>query len=56
MDDRHVDTARWRRMTQRARDLSRHAQRFVYDRPLQAIALTIGVGFVVGKILSGRDH
>jgi ElaB/YqjD/DUF883 family membrane-anchored ribosome-binding protein len=30
------------------------ARRFVQDRPLQAIALTIGLGFVLGKIL-GRD-
>jgi len=28
----------------------------VHDRPLQAIALTIGVGFVVGKILVGREN
>ena len=31
-----------------------HARRFVQDRPLQAIALTIGLGFVLGKLL-GRD-
>src|SRR5262249_61219992 len=55
-DDRYVGTPRWNRMTDRAWDLSRLAQRFVHDRPLQAIALTIGVGFVVGKILSGREH
>jgi ElaB/YqjD/DUF883 family membrane-anchored ribosome-binding protein len=30
------------------------ARRFVQDRPLQAIALTIGLGFVLGKIF-GRD-
>ena len=30
------------------------ARRFVQDRPLQAIALTIGLGFVLGKII-GRD-
>jgi len=30
------------------------ARRFVQERPLQAIALTIGLGFVLGKIL-GRD-
>ena len=30
------------------------ARRFVQDRPLQAIALTIGLGFVLGKLL-GRD-
>ena len=31
-----------------------HARRFVQDRPLQAIALTVGLGFVLGKLL-GRD-
>jgi len=60
MDDRYGDgymeTARPRRVTERAWDLSRLAQRFVHDRPLQAIALTVGVGFVVGKLLSGREH
>ena len=30
------------------------ARRFVQDRPLQAIALTIGLGFVLGKLI-GRD-
>jgi ElaB/YqjD/DUF883 family membrane-anchored ribosome-binding protein len=30
------------------------ARRFVQHRPLQAIALTIGLGFVLGKLL-GRD-
>jgi len=30
------------------------ARRFVQDHPLQAIALTIGLGFVLGKILA-RD-
>jgi ElaB/YqjD/DUF883 family membrane-anchored ribosome-binding protein len=29
------------------------ARRFVQDRPLQAIALTIGLGFVLGKLLGG---
>jgi ElaB/YqjD/DUF883 family membrane-anchored ribosome-binding protein len=32
------------------------ARRFVQDRPLQAIALTIGLGFVLGKLLGGRDE
>ena len=32
-----------------------HARRFVQDRPLQAIALMVGLGFVLGKILGGRD-
>jgi len=30
------------------------ARRFVQDRPLQATALTVGLGFVLGKLL-GRD-
>ena len=30
------------------------AQRFVKDHPLRAIAITIGLGFVLGKILA-RD-
>jgi ElaB/YqjD/DUF883 family membrane-anchored ribosome-binding protein len=60
MEDRRLETARldtprWSQMTERAWDLSRQAQRFVHARPLQTIALTIGVGFVVGKILSGRE-
>ena len=50
-----LDTPPWSEVTARAWDLSRQARRFVHDRPLQAIALTIGVGFVVGKILSGRE-
>lgn len=45
---------RWNELTARAQDLTRRARRFVHDRPLQAIAFSIGVGFVVGKILSGR--
>jgi ElaB/YqjD/DUF883 family membrane-anchored ribosome-binding protein len=32
----------------------RDARRYVQDHPLQAIALTIGLGFVLGKILT-RD-
>ena len=32
----------------------RDARRYVQDRPLQAIALTIGLGFVLGKLLA-RD-
>jgi len=61
MEDRPLETARlnaprWSQMTERAWDLSRQAQRFVHNRPLQAIALTIGVGFVVGKLLSGREQ
>lgn len=55
MEDRRRTTVRWSQMRERARDLSHRAQRFLHDRPLQAIALTIGVGFVVGKILGGRD-
>jgi len=55
MEHELMETARWSRASTRARDLSHQAQRFVHDRPLQAIALTIAVGFVVGKILGGRD-
>jgi ElaB/YqjD/DUF883 family membrane-anchored ribosome-binding protein len=32
------------------------AKRFVQERPLQAIAITIGLGFVLGKLLGGRDE
>ena len=41
MEERHPDTARWNQITDRARHFSRQARRFVHDRPLQAIALTI---------------
>ena len=51
-----MDTTRWNQITTRARQLTGRARRFVHDRPLQAIALTIGVGFVVGKILVGREN
>ena len=50
-----MDTTRWNQITARAQQLTARARRFVHDRPLQAIALTIGVGFVVGKILGGRE-
>ena len=30
------------------------ARRFVQDHPLQAVAITVGLGFVLGKILA-RD-
>jgi ElaB/YqjD/DUF883 family membrane-anchored ribosome-binding protein len=33
---------------------TRDARHYVREHPLQAIALTIGLGFVLGKIL-GRD-
>ena len=33
---------------------TREARRFVQQHPLQAVALTIGLGFVLGKILA-RD-
>jgi ElaB/YqjD/DUF883 family membrane-anchored ribosome-binding protein len=55
MEDRHMEPARWSQITERARHYSHRARRFVHDRPLQAIALTIGVGFVVGKFLGGRS-
>jgi ElaB/YqjD/DUF883 family membrane-anchored ribosome-binding protein len=54
MDERGMVTARWHQITTRARHLTHRARRFVHDRPLQTIALTIGVGFVVGKMLGGR--
>jgi len=56
MDDGHQPTERWSVMAERARELPRQARRFVYDRPLQAIALTIGVGFLMGKIFGGRHE
>lgn len=54
MDERRTQT-RWRDLTARAHHLTHRARRFVHDRPLQAIALTIGLGFVVGTILGGRE-
>lgn len=43
------------RLTGRSTDAwMRDARRFVQDHPLQAVALTVGLGFVLGKIL-GRD-
>ena len=43
------------RLTGRPVDSWMHdARRYVRDHPLQAIALTIGLGFVLGKILA-RD-
>ncbi len=56
MDERGMQTRRWSQITARAQQLTHRARRFVHDRPLQAIALTIGVGFVVGKILAGREE
>jgi ElaB/YqjD/DUF883 family membrane-anchored ribosome-binding protein len=50
-----VETTPWSRISARAQHLTQRARRFVHDRPLQAIALTIGVGFVVGKFLSARE-
>jgi len=55
MDERGMVTTRWHQITARAQHLTHRARRFVHDRPLQAIALTIGVGFVVGKMLAGRE-
>ena len=54
MDDAGMDTRPRTQITARVQQLTGQARRFVHDRPLQAIALTIGVGFVVGKILAGR--
>jgi ElaB/YqjD/DUF883 family membrane-anchored ribosome-binding protein len=43
------------RLTGRSMESWTHdARHFVREHPLQAIALTIGLGFVLGKIL-GRD-
>ena len=43
------------RMTGRPADAwMRDARRFVQNHPLQAVALTVGLGFVLGKILA-RD-
>lgn len=54
MDQQSMDGTQWHQLTSRAQDLTRAARRFVHDRPLQAIAVTIGVGFVVGKIVGAR--
>jgi len=54
MDERRTET-RWRHLATRAQHLTHRARRFVHDRPLQTIALTIGLGFVVGKVLGGRE-
>ena len=51
-----MDATRWNQITARAQHFTGRARRFVHDRPLQAIAVTIGVGFVVGKILAGREE
>jgi ElaB/YqjD/DUF883 family membrane-anchored ribosome-binding protein len=43
------------RLTGRSTDVwMRDTRRFVQDHPLQAVAITIGLGFVLGKILA-RD-
>jgi ElaB/YqjD/DUF883 family membrane-anchored ribosome-binding protein len=55
MYDASAETTSWSRISARALHLTHRARRFVHDRPLQAIALTIGVGFLVGKLLSARD-
>jgi ElaB/YqjD/DUF883 family membrane-anchored ribosome-binding protein len=54
MEERPSDV-RWRLAATRVQDLGRRARRFVQERPLQAIAFTIGLGFVVGKVLHGRE-
>ena len=50
-----METTPWSRISARAQHLMHRTRRFVHDRPLQAIALTIAVGFVVGKLLSARN-
>jgi ElaB/YqjD/DUF883 family membrane-anchored ribosome-binding protein len=43
------------RLTGRPADAwMRDARRFVRDHPLQAVAITVGLGFVLGKIMA-RD-
>jgi ElaB/YqjD/DUF883 family membrane-anchored ribosome-binding protein len=43
------------RLTGRSTDVwMRDTRRFVQDHPLQAVAITVGLGFVLGKILT-RD-
>lgn len=56
MDDRYLHTTRGAEFAARARDLARRARRFVHERPLQVIALTVGVGFVVGKLVGLRQE
>ena len=51
-----VPTTRWSQLTARAQQLTREASRFMHERPLQVIALTVGVGFVVGKLISVREQ
>jgi len=43
MDERGMVTTRWHQITARAASDPSGGCRFVHDRPLQAIALTIGV-------------
>jgi ElaB/YqjD/DUF883 family membrane-anchored ribosome-binding protein len=51
---RHADD-QIARLTGRPSDAwMKDARRFVKDHPLQAVALTVGLGFVLGKILA-RD-
>ncbi|HXH85067.1 MAG TPA: hypothetical protein VNN07_19315 [Candidatus Tectomicrobia bacterium] len=48
--------ARLQRMTGRSvEEMTRDVRRWVENHPLQAIAMTIGVGFLLGKILTRRD-
>lgn len=56
MDNGYMPTTRWNALTARAQHLTREASRFVHERPLQVIALTVGVGFVVGKLVSLREE
>jgi ElaB/YqjD/DUF883 family membrane-anchored ribosome-binding protein len=56
IDDGYVHPTRWSELTARARHLTHEARRFVHERPLQIIALTVGVGFVVGKLIGSRQE
>ena len=56
MDNGYLPTTRWSQLTARAQQLTRDASRFVHERPLQIIALTVGVGFIVGKLVGAREE
>ena len=49
-----VERLTGRSMASWTRDARRDARRYVQQHPLRSVALTIGLGFVLGKILA-RD-